>query len=115
MKTTKIYYYLTKNGDNPFSKFLDSLEHKQQTKILRLILQIEEYGLISILPHTKKLSGTPLWEIRILGKDNLRVIYITPFENEVLILHGFNKKTQKTPIAEIQIAIKRLQDWKINH
>lgn len=115
MVTTKIYYYINSNGNNPFSEFLDSLDHKQQTKILRLIFQIEEYGLISIIPHTKKLSGTPLWEIRILGKDNLRVIYIVPIKNEVVILHGFNKKSKKTPIKEIQIALKRSQEWKLNH
>lgn len=115
MLHTKIHYYTSPNDDNPFSKFLDSLDHKQQTKILRLILQIKEYGLISILPHTKKLSGTPFWEIRILGKDNLRVIYVTQFKDEVIILHGFIKKSQKTPNKEIDIAFKRFQDWKLNH
>jgi phage-related protein len=115
MISTKIYYYLSSSGDNPFAKFLDSLDKKQQTKILRLIFQIEEYGLISILPHTKKISGTPLWEIRILGKDNLRVIYIVQIKDEIVILHGFNKKSQKTPIKEIKIALKRSQEWKPNH
>ncbi|MEI8068060.1 MAG: type II toxin-antitoxin system RelE/ParE family toxin [Candidatus Shapirobacteria bacterium] len=109
---TKIYYYISQNGNNPFSDFLDSLEHKQQAKILRLIFQIEEYGLISILPHTKKLSNTPFWEIRILGKDNLRIIYLIPTENEIVILHAFNKKSKKTPTKEIQIAINRYSDWK---
>jgi len=108
---TNIYYYLSPNGDNPFAQFLDSLEPKQQTKILRLIMQIEQYDLVSILPHTKKLSGIPLWEIRVLGKDNLRVIYISPLKDSIIILHGFNKKTQKTPSKEIHIALKRSQDW----
>ena len=112
--TTEVLYYLSPNGDNPFAKFLDSLEPKQQSKILRLILQIEQYGLTSILPHTKKLSGTPLWEIRILGKDNLRIIYISSQKNSVVILHGFNKKTQKTSPKEIKIALQRFQDWQLS-
>ena len=115
MPSTKIHYYTLPNGNNPFSEFLDSLDYKQQTKILRLIFQIKEYGLISILPHTKKLSGTPFWEIRILGKDNLRVIYIIQLKDEVIILHGFVKKSQKTSSKEINIAFKRFQDWKSNH
>jgi len=109
--TTKVIYYSSPNQDNPFAKFLDSLEPHQQAKILRLIFQIENYGLISIIPHTKKLTGIPLWEIRILGKDNLRIIYITPINNLVVILHGFIKKTQKTPTKEINIALKRYRDW----
>lgn len=115
MSFTKIYYYLSPNGNNPFSKFLDSLDHKQQTKILRLIFQIEKYGLTPILPHTKKLSGSPLWELRILGQDNLRVIYAIPYKDYILILHGFIKKTRKTPLKELQTAINRHKDWQSNH
>ena len=115
MIVTKVTYYLTPKGDNPFAKFLDLLEHKQQTKVLRLIMQIEEYGLISVLPHTKRLLGTPFWELRILGKDNLRVIYVIPHKDSVLVIHGFNKKTQKTPLREIQTALKRFREWQLNH
>lgn len=115
MAPTNVIYYLSPSGANPFAKFLDSLNKKQQAKILRLIIQIEEYGLISIIPHVKKLSGTPLWEIRILGKDNIRTIYIAPDLKTVIILHGFIKKTQKTPSKELSIALKRYRDWQNKH
>ncbi|MBI5614428.1 type II toxin-antitoxin system RelE/ParE family toxin [Candidatus Gottesmanbacteria bacterium] len=68
----QVYYYRSPSGEIPIEKFLDSLQDKQQAKILRIFQYIKEYGLSAILPHTKKLSGTPLWEIRILGKDNIR-------------------------------------------
>lgn len=115
MNTTKIIYYLSPQGDNPFSKFLDSLEYQQQTKILRLIMQVEQYGLSSISSHTKKMSGLPLWEIRILGKDNLRIIYFTRDKDSVIILHGFNKKTKKTPSKEIETSINRYNNWQSKH
>lgn len=111
MIVNKIYYYLSPSGDNPVSRFLDSLNEKQQTKVLRLFQYFKEYGLSAILPHTKKLTGTPLWEIRIIGKDNIRVLYVVPTKNVVLILHGFIKKSQKTPVKEIQIAIDRYREW----
>jgi phage-related protein len=104
---TNILYYTTTSGQNPIDKFLNSLSGKQQAKILRVFQSIKEYGLQSILPHVKKLSGTPLWEIRILGQDNLRVIYVVPLQDTVLILHGFIKKTQKTPKKEIETALNR--------
>jgi len=78
-------------------------------------MQIEQYGLVSVLPHTKKLSGTPFWEIRVLGRDNLRVIYFSPIKDSVVILHGFNKKTKKTPPKEIETVFDRFSDWKTNH
>jgi phage-related protein len=108
----KIVYYVSRNGNNPIKVFLDSLNQKQQVKILRILGYIKEYGLQSVIPHLKKLSGTPLWEIRILGKDNIRLLYILEFRNTIIILHGFIKKTQKTEKQDIIIALNRFQDWK---
>ena len=107
-----IYYYISPTGDNPIEQFLDSLSERQQVKILRIFQYIKEYGLSAILPHTKKLTGTSLWEIRILGKDNIRVLYVIPTSNFVLVLHGFIKKSQKTPIKELQTALARHEQWK---
>lgn len=111
MTSTAIYYYQSSDLNCPFTKFLDSLNPKQQTKILRIILQIEKYGLTSAIPHLKKLKGTPFWEIRILGQDNFRIIYAVIYKNSLLILHAFNKKSQKTPPKEIFIALNRFKDW----
>lgn len=108
----RIYYYRSLSGDAPIEKFLDSLSEKQQVKVLRIFQYITAYGLSAILPHTKKLTGTPLWEIRVLGKDNIRIFYAILTGNSVLILNGFIKKSQKTPQREIRIAIERYTEWK---
>jgi phage-related protein len=108
----KIIYYTTSNGRNPVKEFLESITKKQKAKVFRIFQVLKEYGLSSIIPHVKKLTGTPLWEIRILGQDSIRVVYIVVQMNAILALHGFFKKTQKTPAKEINIAIKRYFDWK---
>lgn len=110
-----VYYFVSPSGDNPVSDFLDSLSEQQQAKVLRLFHYIKLYGLSAVLPHVKKLSGTPLWEIRILGKDNIRIVYAVPLQSTVLVLHGFIKKTQKTPTKELQTALTRLAQWKDVH
>ena len=111
MPKTTIIYYTTVNNKVPFADFLDSLQKSQQTKLLRILAHLEEYGLPAIIPHTRKLANTPFWEIRILGNDNLRVIYVVVYQESILILHGFVKKSQKTPEKEISVAIARYQDW----
>lgn len=111
MSKTKVIYYSDSNNKIPFANFLDSLQKNQQVKLLRVITHLEEYGLSAIIPHTKKLIGTPLWEIRVLGKDNLRAVYVIPFQDTVLILHGFSKKVQKTPVKELKIALQYYKDW----
>ncbi|MDO8638794.1 MAG: type II toxin-antitoxin system RelE/ParE family toxin [Candidatus Daviesbacteria bacterium] len=105
----KIIYYISVSGENPVSDFLDTLQRQTQSKVIRIFHNIEEYGLQSVIPHLKKLSGTPFWEIRVLGRDSIRVIYVVAVEYQILVLHGFIKKTQKTPLKEIEIARKRYQ------
>ncbi len=104
-----ILYYVSPSGENPINDFLDSLQDKQQSKILRILNNIKMYGLDSLIPHLKKLTGTPLWEIRILGRDNIRILYVIKQKDSILVLHGFIKKQQKTPIKEISNAISRIK------
>ena len=60
-------------------------------------------------PHIKKLTESALWEYRILGSDNIRLLYIAVRGKTFLVLHGFKKKKQKTPSKEIRLAEDRLQ------
>lgn len=109
--TNKVIYYISPSGENPVKKFLDSLQKSQKAKVFRIFQAYQLYGLSSIVPHTKKLTGIPLWEIRIKGKDNIRVIYIVRTVKSILALHGFIKKSQKTPNKELRVALDRHKDW----
>lgn len=111
MKKVNVYYYIDPQGENPISEFLDSLSKQQQSNILRILSYIQIYGLTTAIPHLKKVTGTPFWEIRILGKDNIRVIYVSIYQTDILLLHGFVKKKQKTPTRDIELALSRYQDW----
>lgn len=109
---TKIIYYTTSSGENAVRSFMESLQKQDKAKIFRIIQTIEQYGITSILPHVKKLTGSPLWEIRVLGKSNIRIIYVVITEKAVLLLHGFLKKTQRTQAKEIEVASIRFKDYK---
>ena len=106
-----VQYYISPSGANSVKEFVESLAKKQKAKIFRLFMSIEQYGLVAVLPHVKKLSGISLWEIRILGQDNIRILYVVVDRNGILTLHGFVKKSQKTPEREIAIALSRLNEW----
>ena|SRR3989344_3913093 len=110
-----VVYYENEVGDKPARDFVFGLDIKQRSKVLRDLSQLEEFGIGSHIPDTKKLVGTPLWELRILGKDNIRVLYVLKLGRRILVLHGFIKKRQKTPTREINIALKRLVDWDSRH
>lgn len=59
---TRVIYYTTTDRENPVDEFLNSLNEKQQGKLMRIIEYIKIYGLDSAIPHLKKLIRTPLWE-----------------------------------------------------
>lgn len=109
MIKTQILFYTSKNGQKPVEDFLNK-HLAVKAKTLRILLNIKEYGLNSAIPHIKKLTGTPFWEIRILGKNNARIFYITQSQQAIILLHGFIKKTKKTPQKEISITYKRYKD-----
>ncbi len=111
MDKWKIELYENARGEKPVEKFLESLDTKANLKIERAFELLESFGTVGGFPHVKKLTGTDLWEYRILGADNIRILYIAITGKTFLILHGFKKQKQKTPTKEIKIAKDRLQEY----
>lgn len=107
----KIELYESARGKKIVEEFFDSLEVKTMLKIKHAIELLETFGLEGGYPHIKKLTGSSLWEYRILGSDNIRIFYVSMTEKTFLILHGFKKKKQKTPTKEIKIAEERLKEY----
>jgi len=101
-----IEFYKKDNKESPVTDFIFSLENRLKAKVIRTLETLEEFGNIQELRetlYTKSITGK-LWEIKI---DNIRLFY-TIKTGEIWILHGFIKKTDKTPIKEINIAKSRL-------
>lgn len=111
MSKMLLIFYSDSRGGDPVRDFLDKLSKPARDKTLRAIAPLVEFGIGTHVLNTKKLKGTPLWEVRVLGKDSVRILYAIAIANRVLILHGFIKKSQKTPTKEINLALKRLSDW----
>jgi len=72
---------------------------------------IEKYGPFLAGKYTKKLRRH-LYELRITGKKQIRVLY-TVQKKDIILLHAFQKKTPKTPSKEIKTASLRLD--RISH
>ena len=63
-------------------------------------------------PYVKHLEGK-LWEMWIKGRDSIaRAAYITAIGHRVVVVHVFVKKTQKTPLREIETALRRAKEVK---
>lgn len=61
-------------------------------------------------PHVRSI-GAKLWELRTGGRTQHRVFYFAASGKRLVLLHAFTKKTQKTPRAEIETAMRRMADY----
>ena len=104
----RIIYYENSQGNSPVQDFIDSLDPRAKSKIINTLDLLAKFGVNLGLPHSKKLTGTKIWELRVLGSNNIRLLYVAIINKSFLLLHGFLKKKQKTDIKEIKIAEKRL-------
>jgi phage-related protein len=58
----------------------------------------------------KHLEGK-LWELRLKGRDGIaRALYVTATGKRLIVLRAVVKKTQKTPRAEIELALQRAKE-----
>lgn len=115
MKKWKIEYYEVSSGRFPAKEFIDNLEEKSRSKAYYSLELLTEFGVELGLPHAKKIIGTDLWELRVLGEKSLRIFYVGIVNKTFLLLHGFVKKEQKTPKKELKLALDRLKDYRRHH
>ncbi len=107
-----IVYYESRSGDVLVYEFIESLGPVAKSKVSNTLDLLAEYGIKLGLPHIKKVIGTDLWELRVLGGDSIRIFYVAVADRKFLLLHGFIKKRQKAPKKEIKIALSRLREYK---
>ena len=102
LKHRKITFY-----KNYFQEFFDKQNKKVKAKIVWTLDLIEELHRVpeTYLKHIENTEG--LYEIRVqLGSDIFRIFCFFDQGQLVVLVNGFQKKTQKTPKNEIEIALK---------
>ena len=87
--------------------FIKGLEKPTIAKVLRVIDLLEKFSYLLGLPHSKKISPD-LFELRIRGKQEVRIFY-TFQRGNIVMFHGFIKKTQVIPKQGIEQAKRKLK------
>lgn len=102
-------FYASANGRRPVREWLLDLT-KDDRRTIGTDIQKVEFGWPIGMPYCRSL-GHGLWEVRsdLTGGRIARVIFCIT-GGEMILLHGFVKKTQKTPPQEIALAIRRRRE-----
>lgn len=106
LKRIPAVFYRSASGSEPVRDWLKSLQQEDR-RILGYDIGLLEYGWPIGMPLCRSLGGG-LWEVRssLTSGRIARVIFCTSDESMVL-LHGFIKKSQKTPPQELSITRER--------
>ncbi len=93
-------------GREPVNAWLRKLTKRERRTIAEDIRTVQMRWPLGMPKVRKLLPG--LWEIRSnLHRKNARILFTTQ-ENDLVLLHGFVKKSQKTPDKEIKVGRQRL-------
>ena len=97
--------------DERLENWLNDIPKDIKARIINIIDLLIEYGPQNVRePYVKHIRGK-LFEIRAKGKDGIaRVFYFTMTGQRIVLIHGFIKKTQKTPKKELETAILRMKE-----
>ena len=107
-------FYQSPQGNCPLKKYIKQLtkQHKEETltQLLSMLQLLGKHGLglKVIQPKAIKYIKDQIYELRPLPS---RVFFFTIEENRIIILNAFEKKTQKTPKSEIEIAESYKKDY----
>lgn len=106
-----IEFYRNISGKCPTEEFLLLQNEKTMVKILSTFKLVET---LDNVPQKfyKKITGTKLFEIRVEYQSNIfRFPCFMHKDKLVVTTHGFQKKTQKLPKQEIELALKYMNDY----
>ena len=107
----RVVYYQDRAGHSPVIEFVKGLSEPARAAVMRDIDLLAEFGLAVGAPMVKPIAGVrKLWELRVKTKDGaVRIFYLAISGKRFVMLHGFMKKTDKTPKPELEMAHKRLE------
>lgn len=107
----RIEFYRTARDQCPVKDFLNELDDRTLAKVLAVFKLVETQDIVPV-QYFKKLSGHDLYECRVgLAGQIYRFLGFWDKGNLIILTHGFEKKTQKTPESEIKKAKDYKADW----
>jgi phage-related protein len=104
-------FYRTATGAEPVRKWLKALS-REDKRIVGTDIATVEFGWPVGMPTCRPLtSRRGLWEVRsALTRKRIAWVLFFVYQGQMVLLHAFIKKTQRTPEQDLDLAVKRQKE-----
>lgn len=104
-----LVFFETQSGNQPVLEWLKELPEEDRRAVGLDLMRVQWRWPVG-MPLCRSL-GKGLWEVRSsLPSGRIARVIFCPSEGELIALHSFIKKTQKTPQDDIDLALKRMKE-----
>jgi phage-related protein len=105
-----VVFYRTRGGTEVVRDWLRGLDERDRNAIGQDLMRVQYRWPVG-MPLCRPM-GEGLWEVRSdLPSNRIARVLFSVQGDKVLVLHGFIKKTQKTPDADLALARKRRREF----
>ena len=106
---TPLVFFTTEAGNEPVRDWLKALPEPDRHAVGQDLMRLQWRWPVG-MPLCRNL-GRGLWEVRsALTSNRIGRVIFCPHYNGLVALHGFIKKTQKTPRGDLDLAAKRQKE-----
>lgn len=100
----RVTFYKESKGKRPVLEYIELLTEKEQTKIFKYIEFLRVHKGVLDEPYSRHIEGK-IRELRVdFARNRHRVFYFIFVNRNIIFLNAFLKKTEKTPVFEIDKA-----------
>ena len=103
-----VAFYKTESGNEPVREWLKDMS-KEDRQAIGEDIKTAQYGWPLGMPLIRKIERG-LWEVRSNIGAGIAGVFFTVIDKTMVLLHGFVKKSQKTPQDELDTARRRLNN-----
>lgn len=102
----KVVFYRSERGNEPVREWLKSLSAEEK-RIIGEDIKTVQFGWPLGMPVVRKMDPG-LWEVRSRLSGRIARVLFTVKDGMMVLLHGFIKKSDKTPTDDLALARQRL-------
>jgi len=107
-----VVFYRADSGNEPVRQWLRDMTAEDR-KSIGIDIKTVQYGWSLGMPLVRKME-TDLWEVRCNISSGIARVLFTTLAGQMVLLHGFVKKSQKTPTIDLKTAKDRLKKLRVS-